>query len=165
MSQITLIVAMNYERIIGVDNKLPWHIPEDLAYFKQVTLGKPIIMGRKTFESIGKVLPKRRNIVISRNTKWHHAGVEVFQDIKDAIKATRFDPEVFIIGGGEIFAITLPIASYLHITTVDLPINALGTKFPNINLSEWELVHHHEIISQNKIKCSFSEYSRVIHKL
>jgi dihydrofolate reductase len=82
---ITLVVAMDAQRGIGVDNQLPWHLPEDLAHFKRVTLERPIIMGRKTFDSIGRPLPKRRNIVVTRNRAWSHEGVEVAASLQEAI--------------------------------------------------------------------------------
>jgi dihydrofolate reductase len=159
-TRITLVVAMNQERVIGVNNQLPWHIPEDLAYFKKVTLGKPIIMGRKTFESIGRVLPGRRNIVISRNLGWHHDGVEVCPSVESALALCTNNDEVCIIGGGEIFKQTLAIADCLHITLVDVKIDTPTAFFPQLELDTWERVHNQDIISQNGIKCSFNEYIR-----
>src|SRR3954471_16431309 len=96
--QITLVVAMDAKRGIGVDNRLPWHLPEDLAHFKRVTLGHPIIMGRKTFDSIGRPLPGRRHIVVPRNAGWSHAGVEVAGSLQEATTLAGGE-QASIIGG------------------------------------------------------------------
>ena len=158
--KITLVVAMNKERVIGIDNRLPWHIPEDLAYFKKTTLGKPIIMGRKTFESIGRVLPGRKNIVITRNKDWIYPGVEVVYNLEQAFQVTGDFSEVCIIGGGEIFSQALTIADGLHLTVVDVNVENPTAFFPEVNFNEWKLINHSEIISQNNIKCTFNEYIR-----
>lgn len=157
---ITLVVAMNKDNVIGVDNQLPWHIPEDLKYFKQVTLGKPILMGRKTFDSIGRVLPGRANIVITRDQAWQHAGVEVFNCVEKALKSLESQCEVCVIGGGEIFNLLLPLADKLHVTIVDVEVTKPTAFFPQIDYTKWQQVVKHEIISQNNIKCSFNEYIR-----
>lgn len=154
---ISLVVAMNQERVIGTNNTLPWHIPEDLAYFKQVTLGKPIVMGRKTFESIGKALPQRKNIVISRQNL-SYPDVEVFNSLSDAINSLRDEPEICIIGGGELFSQALELANSLHITMVDYPVADPCAWFPQIDLDKWELVSQHSIISKNGITCKFNHY-------
>lgn len=154
---ISLVVAMNQERVIGTNNTLPWHIPEDLAYFKQVTLGKPIIMGRKTFESIGKALPQRKNIVISRQNL-SYPDVEVFNSLFDAINSLHDEPEICIIGGGELFSQALGLANSLHITMVDYPVAEPCAWFPHVDLGRWELVSQHSIISKSGIACKFNHY-------
>lgn len=117
---ISLVVAHDTHRLIGRENELPWHIPEDLAYFKRVTMGKPIIMGRKTFESIGRPLPGRTNYVVTRNANYSAPGTIVFQQIEEAVKAAeREADEVMIIGGAEIFTIALPFADRLYITRIE----------------------------------------------
>ena len=156
---ITIVVAMNKERVIGADNQLPWHIPEDLAYFKQVTLGKPIIMGRKTFESIGRVLPGRKNIVVSRNG-YVHDGVVTYASLKDAINDNQDVSELCVIGGGEIFRQALDFADTLHITEVDYPVANPGTWFPEINEQEWDIIIHSEFTSSKNVKCVIKEYRR-----
>src|SRR5215217_6831480 len=110
--KISLLVAADENNIIGKDNKLPWHLPNDLKYFKNLTWGMPILMGRKTFESIGKPLPGRKSIVITRNTDWQKEGVDVVHSIEEAIKkAESFGvKEVFVIGGAEIFKTSFPNA-------------------------------------------------------
>ncbi|MGJ8642624.1 MAG: dihydrofolate reductase [Luteolibacter sp.] len=106
MPHLTAIVAMDPNRVIGCDGKLPWHLPEDLAFFKKTTTGHPILMGRKTFESIGRPLPKRKNIVLTRDKSWSHEGVEVIHS-PDAI--SQMDGRIFIIGGAEIYTALSPL--------------------------------------------------------
>jgi dihydrofolate reductase len=103
-NRLTAIVAMTPERVIGKNGGLPWHLPEDLAFFKRTTSGHPIVMGRKTFESIGKPLPKRRNIVLTRDRDWSAEGVEVIHEPDDLLKLPNLDEQIFIIGGAEIYA-------------------------------------------------------------
>jgi dihydrofolate reductase len=116
-TNLTLVVAMDAERGIGIGNKLPWHLPEDLAHFKRLTSGHPIIMGRKTFESIGRALPNRRNIVITRNPRWYHKDVESVDSLQRAI-ALVGSTQAFIIGGAEIFGISMALADRMVITEI-----------------------------------------------
>ena len=97
------VVAMDPKRLIGCNGSLPWHLPEDLAFFKKTTLGHPVLMGRKTFESIGRPLPKRRNIVLTRDRSWNHPGVEV---IHSPVEITNADEKIFVIGGAEIYKVS-----------------------------------------------------------
>ena len=106
--RLTAVVAMTPDRVIGRGGKLPWHLPEDLAFFKRTTLGKPVVMGRKTFESIGRPLPKRRNIVLTRDESWSAPGVEVIHRPGGLRDLPELDGQVFIIGGSEIYAAYLP---------------------------------------------------------
>ncbi len=117
MTQLTLIVAMDAQRGIGIDNKLPWHLSEDLAHFKRLTSGHPIIMGRKTFDSIGRALPNRRNIAISRNPEWRHDGVETAGSLDAAIALVGAAP-AFIIGGTQIFAASMDLATRMVVTEI-----------------------------------------------
>jgi dihydrofolate reductase len=105
---LTAIVAMTPQRVIGRAGTLPWHLPEDLAFFKRTTSGHPIVMGRKTYESIGRPLPNRRNIVLTRDLSWSAPGVEVIHSPADLMKLPGIDGQVFIIGGSEIYAAFLP---------------------------------------------------------
>jgi dihydrofolate reductase len=136
---IHIIVAASKNHVIGKDNKLLWHLPNDLKYFKAVTTGHPIIMGRKTFESIGKPLPNRQNIVVSR-TSYNIGSNLIFAHSLDyAIRvAQKFDSEIFIIGGGEIYRQALPLADKIHFTLVDTTIDG-DTFFPELNETEWEI--------------------------
>jgi len=137
-THLSLVVAMDANRGIGVDNKLPWHLPEDLAHFKRVTLGHPIIMGRKTFESIGRPLPGRRNIVVTRNSDWHHEGVDVVHSLDDAVALVGAD-SASIIGGAQIFAAAMRVADRLIVTHID-KVYRCDTFFPAIDSSEWTAV-------------------------
>lgn len=116
---LTIIVAIDRNRGIGIGNRLPWRLPEDLAHFKHITTGHPIIMGRKTFESIGKALPGRRNVVVTRNPAWQHDGVECVASIADALALVHSDAEAFVIGGAEIYRQALPFCTRLVITEID----------------------------------------------
>ncbi len=116
--RLTAIVAMTPDRIIGKDGTLPWHLPEDLAFFKRTTSGHPIVMGRKTYESIGRPLPKRRNIVLTRDTTWSAPGVDVIHAPEDLAKLPDLDDRVFIIGGSEIYATFMPLLDDLLVSHV-----------------------------------------------
>jgi dihydrofolate reductase len=133
---VSLIVAVDENNGIGKDNKLPWHLPADLKHFKSLTTGHPIIMGRKTFESIGKVLPNRRNIVISRQSDYLAEGATVVSSLNDAISTCKNEDETFVIGGAEIFLFSLPIADILYLTVIHHEFNA-DTFFPKINKENW----------------------------
>ena len=115
---LTAIVAMTPERIIGKDGDLPWNLPDDLKFFKQHTSGHPIVMGRKTFDSIGRPLPKRQNIVITRDPAWHHDGIETIHHPKELNEFPLIDQQVFIIGGEQIYRFFLPILNDIIITHV-----------------------------------------------
>lgn len=136
---ISLMVAHDPNYVIGKDNALPWHIPEDLAYFKKHTVGKGMVMGRNTFESIGRPLPKRRNIIITRNKDYQAEGADVVHTIDDAIHlAEEAHEEVMVIGGEQIFRSVLPIADRLYITLIHKNFEG-DTYFPEYG-DEWKLV-------------------------
>jgi dihydrofolate reductase len=135
MAQLALVVAVDAQNGIGVDNQLPWHLPEDLAHFKRVTLGKPIIMGRKTFDSIGRPLPKRRNIVITRNPGWTHEGVEIAPSLEAAI-ALLGGEAASIIGGAQIFREAVNLADAMIVTHIDHSFRC-DTFFPTIDPATW----------------------------
>ena len=141
---VSLIVAISLNNAIGRNNQLLWHIGEDLKYFKKVTSGHTIIMGRKTWESLGRPLPNRRNIVISRSQKAIE-GAEVFPSIEDALAACNTEREVFIIGGGEIYKQTLPIANRLYLTIVAQMIDDADTFFPVIDFTQWNELEHESV--------------------
>jgi dihydrofolate reductase len=138
-SRLNLIVAHDAQRGIGIDNTLPWRLPEDLAHFKRLTSGHPVIMGRKTFDSIGRPLPNRRNIVVTRNAAWLHDGVEAADSLGAALALARAyagDGPVFVIGGAQIFAEALPLADVLEITVIDQTFNC-DTFFPALDAAVW----------------------------
>ncbi|QYF80236.1 dihydrofolate reductase [Brevibacterium sp. PAMC21349] len=135
---ISLIVAMDQNRVIGKNNKLPWHLPADLQYFKKVTMGHPIVMGRKTFESIGRVLPGRENVIVTRNQEFKAEGCVVLHDIAQIkMFADNHEEEVFVIGGAEIFKEILPFTDRLYITEIHETFEG-DTFFPEIDENEWD---------------------------
>jgi len=133
--QLTIVVALDAQRGIGVDNALPWHLPEDLAHFKRTTTGLPIIMGRKTFDSIGRPLPNRRNIVITRNPDWRRDGVETTASLEAALALVP-DVPACIIGGAQIFIEALPLTERLVVTEIDKTFDC-DTFFPAIDPAQW----------------------------
>ncbi len=137
--QITVVVAIAANNMIGCANKLLWHIKEDLQHFKSITQGGCVVMGRKTYESIGRPLPNRRNVIISRNRGYTQEGCECYTSIDDALKALADLDNIFIIGGGEIYKQTLPIADVIEITTVEKEYEG-DTLFPALDMSEWQVV-------------------------
>lgn len=140
---ISLIAAVAKNRVIGVDNQLPWHIPEDLAYFKRTTLGAPIISGRKNYESIGRPLPGRTNIVLTRDKTYQAPGCIVVSTVDEAIAAAGAVAEVFIIGGGEIYRLFFAQAERLYLTEIDQEVDGDIT-FPQIEASQWQSVDEHD---------------------
>lgn len=140
---ISIIVAIATNGVIGCHNRLIWHISEDLKRFKSLTMGHPIVMGRKTFASIGRALPGRQNIVISRDKALKIDGVDVVASMEEAIKIASTDSEIFIIGGGEIYHLALPLASKLYVTQVEQSPQG-DTFFPEIDENEWLETHREE---------------------
>ncbi|MGE7673321.1 dihydrofolate reductase [Lysinibacillus sp. NPDC094403] len=126
---ISLIVAHDNNYVIGYENGMPWHLPGDLKYFKEKTMGKPMIMGRKTFESIGRPLPGRRNIVITRDENYQADGIEVVTSLEGALALAGDVPEIMIIGGEQIFRLSMDIADCLYITKINHAFNG-DTYFP-----------------------------------
>lgn len=132
--RVNLIAALAKNRVIGIENRLPWRLPEDLAHFKALTLGRPVLMGRKTFESLGRPLPGRTNVVITRNAQYAAAGCLVAASIPAALALCADAEEVFLIGGAELYAQTIPLADRLYLTEVEL--NAEGDAwFPDYDHS------------------------------
>ncbi len=160
--KISLLVAVSENNVIGVNNQLPWHLPADLQYFKQLTLEHTIIMGRKTFDSIGKPLPKRENIVITRNNSFKVDGVIAFQTIEDALAYCNNKDEVFIIGGDEIFKQFVNRADFIYRTKVHTYIEDGDAFFDEINLNEWELVksEKHTKDEKNPFDYTFEIFKR-----
>ena len=136
---ISLIVAAASNDVIGSDGDLPWHLPDDLRNFKRLTTGKPIIMGRKTHESIGRPLPGRRNIVLTRDSSFAAPGCEVVASIQEALECVADADEVMIIGGGEIYAAFLPMADRVYLTRVYAEIEG-DTRFAPLDGSAWQLI-------------------------
>jgi dihydrofolate reductase len=146
-AHLTLVVAIDSNNGNGINNHHPRHLPEDLAHFKRTTSGHAIIMGRKTFDSIGRPLPNRRNIVITRNPDWRHEGTEAVTSLSAALQLVEHDAQAFIIGGGQIFAETLDRAERLIVTRIDKSFDC-DAFFPAIDPAQWTLTaqqeHHSE---------------------
>ncbi|MGZ8536999.1 MAG: dihydrofolate reductase [Flavisolibacter sp.] len=138
---LSLLVATDEKNVIGKDNKLPWHLPNDLKYFKNLTWAMPILMGRKTFDSIGKPLPGRKSIVITRSKEWKHNGVDVVHSIEKAIDTAKRSgvKEIFVIGGAEIFKTSFNHAFRIYRTLIHHSFEG-NVYFPEINQEEWQLV-------------------------
>lgn len=157
---LTLIVAMDAARGIGIANRLPWKLPEDMAHFKRTTTGHPVIMGRKTFESIGRALPNRRNIVISRDPTWQHAGVELANSVDAATALLLADEEAFVIGGAQIYATCMASAKRMLVTEIAKNF-ACDAFFPAFKSTEWQEVTRAQHFSvQNDCEFAFVEYQR-----
>jgi dihydrofolate reductase len=176
--EIALIAAMANNRVIGINNTMPWHLPDDFAHFKRLTLNHTIIMGRKTYESIGRPLPSRRNMVVSSNSNFSAAGVEVFASLDAAITAAGNPPAMpsadldtgiaklstdtaFIIGGAMLYALALPMAQHLYLTLVDAEISG-DTWFPEIPVAQWRELRrtHHASDPRHAYAFDFVEYAR-----
>lgn len=139
--KISAIVAASKNWVIGKDNEIPWYVPNDLRYFRRMTLGHHIILGRKNYESIGKPLPKRTNLIISRDTNFEAPGCHVFNSIDEAIKFAKKnkEDELFICGGGQIYIQTMDKVDKLYFTEIEAVIEG-DVYFPEIDPSEWELI-------------------------
>jgi dihydrofolate reductase len=156
---ISFVVAMTRSGVMGKNNALPWHLPEDLKHFKKVTMGNPIVMGRKTYESIGRPLPGRRNIVLSRQKNLDFAGVEVFESFDAALAELKKDSsiiEVNVIGGADIFKQTVTIANTLHITWIEKDFDG-DVVFPVDTIKSFSLVDSVEI-RDHEIPHTFCTY-------
>jgi dihydrofolate reductase len=145
---ISFIFAMDRNRAIGKDNQLPWHLPADLKFFKTVTMGHPILMGRKTYESIGKPLPGRLNVVITQDPNFTAEGCKIVHSADEA--AAQFQQqELFVIGGAEIFRLFLPQVDRMYITRIEHEF-AADTFFPDVNMAEWTLVSSEQGVQDDK---------------
>lgn len=162
MNQLSIIVAVSENNAIGKDNQLLWHLPADLRHFKSITSGHTIIMGRKTYQSIGKPLPNRRNIVISRKANLQIPGVEVVGTINDALALCNTEQEVFIIGGAEIYRQTLPYTHKIYLTRVHRYFDG-DTFFPELSTAEWQEVEKIDYLpdEKNTLPYSFSTLERI----
>jgi dihydrofolate reductase len=159
----TIVVAMGEKNEIGFENQLLWHLPKDLKHFKEITSGHPVIMGRKTYESIGKPLPNRTNIVVSRKNDWFEEGILIVGSIKEAIKfAKKIDEDIFIIGGGKIYEQTMDIVDKLEVTSVKADLEA-DTFFPKIDAKVWKKTDEicYEKDEKNQYDFCFQTYEKI----
>ncbi len=138
MSSLTLIAALARNRVIGRDSRLPWHLPADLRFFRQTTMGKPLLMGRRTWESIGRPLPGRRMIVLSRAPDYQAPGCMVARSLDEAVELAGAVPESMVIGGAALYRQTLPLAERLHLTRVEADVPG-DVWFPEWNEGDWRL--------------------------
>lgn len=156
---ISLVVAYTQNRVIGLNGGMPWSLPKDLAHFKKATLGHPIIMGRNTWLSLGRPLPGRRNIVLSRKAGFQADGAEVFSDINTALKTCRHDSKICIIGGEQIFRLALPLAN--EIIATEIKSNLKGdTWFPEIASDQWLEIGRDAQAAENGFEYDFVTYKR-----
>lgn len=137
---ISMIVAMAKNRAIGIGNKMPWHLPAELAHFKRTTLNKPVLMGRKTYESIGKPLPKRVNVILTRQRDLEIDGCEIVHSVEEAIERYGQDEELMITGGAEIFDLFMPYTDTIYLTKIDLDVDEADTFFPTFDEAQFDVV-------------------------
>jgi len=165
---ISLIAAMDENRLIGAQNRLPWRLPADMAWFRKQTMGKPILMGRTTFTSIGKALPGRHNIILSRNLELAHDpelnlnGCTVIHDLSELTQAADGANEIMVIGGAQIYKLTLPLAKRLYITHIHTSF-AGDTYFPEFDSNAWQQTHHedHSADENNRWPYTFRILERI----
>ncbi len=161
--KISMIAAMAKDRVIGLDNNMPWHLPADLQYFKRVTLGKPVIMGRKTYQSIGRPLPGRVNIVLTRDKDLQIEGVTCVQTVEQALVLVQDVAEVMVIGGATIYEQFLARATRLYLTFIDLQV-AGDTQFPDYQaVAQWREIEReaHSADQKNQYNYQFVTLERV----
>ena len=158
---ITLIAAMGKNRAIGLDGRMPWHLPAELQHFKQATMGKAIVMGRKTWQSIGRPLPGRQNIVISRNPGFAAAGADVSTSLTAAVEIAEAD-ELMVIGGGQLYTLALPLAQRLILTLIDIQPEA-DTWFPAWDNNQWQKTEerHFQVDDNNELAYRIVELTRI----
>lgn len=159
--KLSLVVAMDKNRVIGIDGGLPWHLSTDLKYFRDITMGKPIIMGRKTYESIGRPLPGRRNIVVTRNDQLEAPGCDVVTSLDAALELVQDVPEVMMVGGASLYLDTLLMADHIYMTEVHAEVEG-DTWFPEIDQKQWREVSRTAFSAdeKNEYDYSFVVYER-----
>jgi len=160
-SRVSIIVAMAKNRVIGAGNRIPWHLPSELKLFKAVTFGHHIIMGRKTYESINRLLPGRTTVIVTRQPGYRVPGALIAHGLESAIAACGEDNEVFVIGGGELYKSALPLADRIYLTTVDAE-PAGDTRMPDFDLGGWRETsfESHPADDQHRYAYRFSVYDR-----
>ena len=160
--QLSLLAALDRRHAIGKGNALPWHLPADLKRFKALTLGKPLLMGRKTAESLGRALPGRRNLVLTRRATPPFAGMETVASIDDALRSAGDAGELCVIGGGEVFELTLPLATRMHLTWVDTVVADADAFFPRFDPGDWRVAlrEPHATDAHHPFAFEFVDYVR-----
>lgn len=165
MVEIALIAALDRHHAIGRGNTLPWHLPDDLKRFKALTLGKPVLMGRKTAESLGRALPKRRNLVLTRSGRVPFDGMEAVASLDAALRVAQGDgaDTLAVIGGGEIYALAMPHATRMHLTWVDMEVENADAFFPRFDADGWKISarESHPADDKHAHAFEFVDYSRI----
>jgi len=159
MTQLSIIVAVAHDGVIGVNNTLPWHLPEDLKRFRALTMGHHIIMGRKTYDSLGRLLPGRTTVIVTRNENYKVEGALVAHSLEAAIALCEDDEEVFLIGGAELYQAGLKLAHKLYITEIELDV-AGDSFFPKLVSTEWQETEREAHTSEKGLKFSYVTYLR-----
>lgn len=159
MTTISLIVAVANNHVIGVNNTLPWHLPEDLKRFRALTTGHHIIMGRKTYESLGRLLPGRTTVIVTRNKAYHVEGALIAGSLEEAIALCNGDSEAFVIGGAELYKDALKLADKLYLTEIVLQVEG-DAFFPEFQKSEWKETSREAHTSAQGLPFSYITYSR-----
>ncbi|HTD28429.1 MAG TPA: dihydrofolate reductase [Xanthomonadaceae bacterium] len=161
MTRIALIAALDRHNAIGKNNALPWHLPDDLKRFKALTLDKSVLMGRKTAESLGRALPGRRNLVLTRSGRVPFVGMEEIASLDAALEIVG-DQELMVIGGGDVFALALPLAERMHLTHVDTVVADADAFFPGFDASQWRVVSRepHQADSKHAFAFELVAYAR-----
>ena len=153
--EISLIAAFDKNQAIGKNGDLPWHLSADLKHFKNITTGNTIVMGRKTFDSIGRALPNRKNIVLTRNLKWQFEGVVTINNVNDIFEICKNDSEIFVIGGAEIYNAFLEIATKMILSYVETEVKDADAFFPKFKSENWKLMDESEIIKEENDDFSY----------
>jgi len=159
MTKLSIIVAVAKNRVIGINNTLPWHLPEDLKRFRALTMGHHIIMGRKTYESLGRLLPGRTTVIVTRNQDYKVEGALIASSLESAITLCKDDDEIFLIGGAELYQDGLRLSSKLYITELDLQVDG-DAHFPQYPAEEWQQVLRETHISEQGLTFSYVTYQR-----
>ena len=162
--QVSLLAALDRNFAIGKHNALPWHLPDDLKRFKALTLGKPVLMGRKTAESLGRALPKRRNLVLTRGGCVPFDGMQVVASLDAAIAIAAVDgDELCVIGGGEVYALALPLATHMRLTLVDTVVEGADAFFPRFDAGTWREISRepHAADAAHAFAFEFVDYARI----
>ena len=163
MTVLVLVAALDRDHAIGRDNALPWHLSDDLKRFKALTLGKPVLMGRRTAESLGRALPGRRNLVLTHSGRVPFAGMDAVANVDEAMALAGDAPELCVIGGGVVFAETLPLAARMHLTWVDTRVEGADAWFPRFDPRQWRVTARepHAADARNAFAFEFVDYERI----
>ena len=164
--RLSLVAAVDRNFAIGKGNALPWHLPADLKRFKALTLGKPLLMGRRTAESLGRALPGRRNLVLTRSGRVPFAGMEAVASLGEALDLVFDASELCVIGGGEVYALCLPRATHLHMTHVDTVVDAADAFFPCFDIGEWNVLRReiHPADAKHAFAFQFVDYEHASYR-